>query len=293
MTKKESQLNKVENEVRELNISLKKLGDEKESKYKEKGHLEGRLNTLIARANELKTKKGKVDQKTGELKKLREEKNKSVQNLIKELQKAKKKFAPSKKQLERRKSVKKGIRDLEFVVQTEVLNFKKEKEYMSKIKLLKAELTALNKDLGQLSEIKNVRDLIKNAKEEADNYHEKIQSSAKESTGIFQELTIISKQIGDIKRERSKMRGVLKSMKTQINQLNANLSKNLSYLGTLPRATGKVVFSGAKAGSGILQRQTEAVREKFKKKKKLSKEDILLLQKEAFEKEKSKRFKKK
>ncbi len=284
--KKNGELDEVTSEVRKLNISLKELGDKKESKYKEKNELEETLNKLIIKANQLKEKKDNVDKRTKELKRLREEKNKSVQNLIGELNKVKKTLSGTKKKIERRNKVKKEINNLEFLVQTEVLNFSKEKEHMSKINKLKKDLKEINNSLGELHELRKIRGLITNAKQSADEYHGKIQGSAKESTDIFNQLTIISKEISNIKKERSNTRAALRSMKSQINQLNILLAKNLSRLGRLPMATGRVMFGGAKAGAEILQKQTEAVRDKFKKKKKLSKEDIFILQKEAIKKEK-------
>jgi len=290
---KETKLDEVKSEVYKLNLSLRNLGDEKESKYKEKSDLDVRLNDLIERANKLKFNKDKIDKKIIEIKKLREGKNTDVQELIRGLHQAKKKFGDKREEIERRNNIKKDLRGLEFLVQTEVLNFAKEKEYMSKINLLKKELNDLNKKLEQSTEIKDIRESIRKVKQTADEHHNEIQILAEESTKIFNELTKVSKDIGDIKKQHSKIRTALKATKNQISNLNSSLAKNLSYIGSLPRVTGRIVFGsgrvfmgGAKAGAGILQKQTEAVREKFKKRKKLSKDDILLLQKEALEKEK-------
>ena len=288
VTEKKPDLDEVKDEVQKLNLSLKELGDKKESTYKEKNELDVKLNNLIESANKLKVKKDEVDKKISELKKLREEKNRNVQNLINELQNAKKKLGGSKRQLEKRKQLKKEIRNLEFVVQTEVLNFGKEKEYMTRIRNLKKELDELNKGLEQLSDIKRLRNTITDIKKGADEHHANIQESARESSQIFDELTSISKEIGNIKTERSHIRTGLKATKVQMNQLNIALSESLSNLGALPRATGRAFMEGAKAGAEMLAKQTDAVKDKFKKKKRLSKDDILLLQKEAMAKDKKK-----
>lgn len=284
--KKEKQLKQVKSEVLSLNASLKELGDKKEAGYKEKTLLENKLNKLINSANELKKQKAVVDAKITELKKKREEKNKIVQDSIKELHKAKKSQKTSKKSIIRKKDIKKQIRDLEFAVQTEVLNFKKEKSYMDKIKLLKKELTEITQKLGETGEIKAIQDKIKASKEVADEFHKQVQEASKESSQIFTNLTKISREIADIKKKRSTMRASLKGLKSQINQVNTVLTKKLGNLGTLPKVTGRAMLDGAKASAGLIQKKTEAVKDKFKKKKKLSKDDILLLQREAMGKDK-------
>ena len=157
---------------------------------------------------------------------------------------------------------------------------------MDQIRLLKKELDNISKLLESTSEVKKIRDLIKTTKGIADEYHKQIQEASKEGSSVFKELTTISKEISDIKKKRSVLRNTLKSVKSQITQVNDVLGKKLGQLGSLPAATGKAMLDGAKFGAGILQKKTDAVKEKFKKKKKLSKDDILLLQKEAIQKEK-------
>lgn len=283
--KKTSEIEKVKSEVYDLNASLKELGDKKESQYLEKNKLEARLNKLISKASELKSKKSDIDRKIRDIKKLREDKNKAVQALIGELHKAKKKHGDGRKSQDKKLDIQKKIRDLEFVVQTEVLSFEKEKKYMNQIRLLKKELGNINKHIESTLEVKKIRDLIKTTKSIADEYHKQIQEASKDGSLIFKELTSISKEISSIKKKRSTLRNTLKSIKTQITQVNDILGKKLGQLGSLPLATGKAMLDGAKFGAGVLHKKTEAVKEKFKKKKKLSKDDILLLQKEAIQKE--------
>ena len=214
--KKSTELDQVKNEVYSLNASLKELGDKKESQYKEKSILEVGLNKLINSANALKTKKVIIDKQVGELKKKREEKNKIVQSLIKDLQQLKKKQSASKRDIVRSKDLKKQIKDLEFKVQTEVLNFAKEKSYMSNIKSLRKEFGDIAKRMEGSGDIRKLRELIKKTKESADEFHKKIQELSRESSSLFQDLTVTSKEIAKTKKLRSGMHSTLKSLKEQI-----------------------------------------------------------------------------
>jgi len=273
-------LEKLKNEVKELNLKLKQLGKEKEDRYSEKKNLEHTLNQLINEAKELKDKKNAIDTQIHDLKQNRDSENKIFKEILAQIHKLQEEKRAATEQLDfsRVRAIKKELRQLEFSLQTEVISFEKEKKHMEKIKKLRAHLTEYDKVMSEFKELENSKKLAKEKKNVADELHRTIQKLAKESSSIFNDLTEKSMEISKIKEKRGSLVKSLRALKSQINILNKSLSGILKSWSDL---TNKVFKGKEKRELADLQEKTDEIKKKLKEKKKLTTEDILVLQRES------------
>tara|TARA_Y100000034_G_C6903277_1_gene418419 strand:+ start:174 stop:998 length:825 start_codon:yes stop_codon:yes gene_type:complete len=263
----------LKKQAQELSGNLRDLGSKKEQKYKEKNRLDSTLNRLIKEATELRERKNEISKKITGLKKARNDKNKAVRDglrMLKTMKNVRKKKRP--KDSEKiRQNLTKEIENLNFRVETESLGIKKEREIMNKIKLNKSKLSELEELMQPSKEYVQVRDATKALKKESDHAHLDIQKLAKESSKIFDRLTELSKQISEIKRQRNLSKLILTGLKDQINTMNAKLGGVLRDMTKLPEAARKHALD-------MFKKEKLTVKEVIKSGKKLSKDDILKLQ---------------
>ncbi len=273
---------KLRKEIHLLNSSLNGLDIKKEAKYKEKNDLDERLGALIKAAKALKEQKQNLNDEIKKLKNQREIKNNSVKKLLVELQNLKK---DRRNQLKKENilsinDICKKIKNIEFIIQTQAISFKMEKRYMDEIKALKAKEKEVAEIERGFKEITNLKAKIDAERSEADNLHKKIQEMAAINSQLFEDLTNRSKEILRIKEQRIAIISLLRTFKLDINMLNKKLNAVLEHWSDITHVSvGELARKSAK----ILQEKTEEVKEKFKKKKKLTTEDILILQREAMQ----------
>jgi uncharacterized coiled-coil DUF342 family protein len=271
------QINELKKEIHLISSNLKELGGQKEDHYNKKNKLDKELNSLINTAKELKDEKKEIDKHIGELKQQRESANKEFGNAISESRKNRSELKKLRTNVIPSNRLRKDIKELEYKMQTEALSFDKEKKIMKQIKSLKSELA---KSLEVESQLKNTNNTdTKGIKQKADLIHEEIQKKANESSKIFNKLTKLSEEIENVKAKRNTVQLVLKGLKTQITQMNYKLSKILK---DWSGAADKFVIRPARRGfDKLIHKRTEEVKNKLKAKKKLTTDDILLLQREA------------
>lgn len=287
MEKKQDIENKVDSlkkEIHTVSTNLKDLSNQKENQYQEKSSLDNQLNKLISNAKDQKDKKKDIDKKIRDLKHERDNANNLFNKVLTDLKEAQKKKHEyrQKGNFNSPNKLRSQIKELEYKVQTEVLKFKKEKEIMDQIKRIKNELNKIAAEEDQFKDIEEYKKQSFELKKKADDIHKQIQDFANESSSIFDELTKLSKDISDIKAKRNTLQIVLKGLKIEINKLNQNLSVVLKSWSDISDHT--FVKHKARGGSEIIQKKTAEVKEKLKAKKKLTTDDILLLQREAMRK---------
>ena len=169
----------------------------------------------------------------------------------------------------------KDLDNLNFNLETGTLSQKKEKELMKKIKDLKSKLgktsTTTKRDYNK------VRRDTKKLKVASDKIHAQIQKEAKEISKIFDRLTEISNKISEIKKQRNLIKVILSGMKDQISVMNAKLGGVLSEMSKFPGAA-------AKSALDMFTPNRESKKIQIKSGEKLSKDDILKLQKKLMKK---------
>ena len=270
-TEVKPKIESLRKEIRELSSKLKELGTKKENHYKEKNDLDKKLNSLIKTAKELRTKKTEIDTEVKSLKAEREKSNTELKTMFSKLAEIKQKLGIGQKQGARESSedIRKQIEAIQFTIQTEALSFDREKNYMERIKKLKLKLKEIGDDEAKFTELTEFKKNLNKKKEEADAIHANIQKIANESSGLFNELTGYSKNIADVKKQKNSLQKQLRILKVQIDKLNQKL-------GTLLKD-----WSEVSSKSPILPDKTKDIMDKFKKKKRLTTEDILMLQRKA------------
>jgi uncharacterized coiled-coil DUF342 family protein len=268
----------LKREIQNISTNLKELGGQKEEQYEQKNTLDKQLNALINKAKELKDSKHEIDTQISKFKKEREDKNKQYNQFLSTIKQAKEDRRRQQRSVSSN-SLRKQIKDLEYNMQTEALNFNKEKKIMGEIKKIKTQLKEILIEEEKLKSNSVSFKEVKEIKLLADDAHKKVQELAGKSSKIFDELTILSKDIANIKAQRNTVQLVLKNLKSQIGHMNQKLSKILKDWSGI---ADKVFIRGTKRSiDKLLHKKTEEVKEKLKSKKKLTTDDILLLQREA------------
>ena len=265
----------LKKQAREISNSLRDLGSKKEQKYREKTKLDSALNKLIKEAIELKTQKRTYQKRISELKKERNIKNKEVYEGIKKLKDLRAKYAKEyRKPKIDIKRLQKDLEKLNFTLETGTLSQKKEKALMKQIKVLKLKIEQNSSTTKK--EYNFVRKQTKKLKIASDKVHVQIQNEAKDISKIFDRLTEISNLISEIKDQRNLVRIILSGMKDQINVMNARLGGVLSEMAK---------FSGAAARSALdMFSPGKDKKIQIKAGEKLSKDDILKLQRKLMKK---------
>jgi uncharacterized coiled-coil DUF342 family protein len=271
-------INILKTQAKELTGSLRELGSKKEQKYREKTKLGGVLNKLIKEAVDLNARKKEIEKELSSLKKQRNNKNKEVREGLKKLKhlKVQHKKNRNKSPKINKEKLLAEIQQLDYQVQTGAVSMTKEKNIMKKIKSLKKTIKDYQDSQKPSVEFEQVKERTKLVKKEADSFHDKIQTLAKESSQIFDRLTVLSKEITTIKRQRNVSKLVLNGLKDQINIMNAKLGGVLREMSKLPESASKSameIFNKNEAKMKV------DVKEALKTGKKLSKDDILKLQK--------------
>lgn len=276
-------INTLKNQAKELTGSLRDLGSKKEQKYKEKTKLDGVLNKLIKEAIDLKTRKREIEKELNSLKHKRNEKNRSGREGLKKLKQVIVQHQKNKKRLPKisKSKILAEIQQLEFQIQTSELSIGKEKGIMTKIKGLKKIIKEYETLNALPNEFTIIKKETKEIKKEADRIHDKIQELAKESSKIFERLTELSAEIGKIKRQKNVAKLVLNGLKDQINILNAKLGGVLRDMAKLPVSATKSALDLFSRGGN---KNKISIKEALKKGKKLSKDDILKIQKDLMKK---------
>ncbi len=271
-------INILKTQAKELTGSLRDLGNKKEQKYREKTKLGGVLNKLIKEAVDLNARKKEIEKELSTSKKERNNKNKEVREGLKKLKQLRLQHKKNKAKLPKipKEKFLAEIQQLEFQIETGAVSMKKEKDIMTKIKSLKKVIKEYQ-DLQKPSvEFKEIQKKTKEIKKEADATHNKIQTLAKESSQIFDRLTELSSEISKIKRQRNVAKLVLNGLKDQINIMNARLGGVLKDMSKLPETARKSAMEIFNKNEDTLKADVKAA---LKTGKKLSKDDILKLQK--------------
>ena len=269
----------LKREISSLSQQLKHVSEEKEDKYKEKDAIDKKLNSLVKSAKDLRDKKKAIDVKIKALKEKRGTLNSDISPMFAKLRDLRTKVMPV-EQKERHRPpaiIRKQIEELEMKIQTEAPSFEREKKFMAQLKLLKAELKAIKGEEAGFSELRSFRDSIKTKKSDADNIHEEIQKLAKDSTEIFRQLTEKSQVIEAVQNDRDAIKAVLTDYKAKIEEMNSKLEDILKQWS----AVSKQPLPELSELQATLKQKAAQAEEKLKSGGKLTKEDILAMQRQA------------
>lgn len=265
----------LRDEVSRLKNQLNELNVQKEQWFSTKERLKKDISELIQKIRIFKSTKDKTDIQARDLKKKRDDYNKQVQDLIKKF----KELNSKKQNILKAKQIKfdpatiiKKIEELDFKLETEAISFTKEKQMMVQIKAFKKQLNEVGETQSLFKELKALSEEITATKTKADEAHQELQKAGQ--TG-YDELMEMTKKINDLKKKqedafkkfiesKDKFSKINEELKTKLKQANElNLVKKIKTLETQEKK---------------LEDRAKEVEEKLKQKKKLTTEDLIILQ---------------
>jgi uncharacterized coiled-coil DUF342 family protein len=178
--------------------------------------------------------------------------------------------------------LKKEIKKLEFKIETEGVTFEKEKELMKVLSKMKKQYEStkgiedierkLSFKFRELRELREMMDMTKKI----------VQVSAKESQKHHVELIESSKEIDELKKKEDTFESEGSKYKSEIAAINDELNAKMNRMDELRKVLGennvKLREDVEKSNHEILKQKDNAVQEKIKTGKKLTTEDLLILQ---------------
>lgn len=278
------EMNSLKSEVKDLRVKLNALDRKKEDLFKEKRRIGSDIYSRIKHAQDNKHKR---DSLTGVVKntKLTKEEMESRVNIldgeITKLKEEKKKML-EKLGIDDPMKLKRSIKALEFKIETEGLAFEKEKELMKVLSKMKKQyessksINDLNRKLDD--KFREIRDL----RVQLDMTKKIVQVSAKESQKHHVELIESSKEIDELKKKESELEEKIGMIKSEMRGITEELDKRNAKIDELRKVLHEnniqLKEDVDKANQEILKHKDEEVKEKLRTGKKLTTEDLLILQ---------------
>ena len=279
------ELKQIKEELKGLRTSLNLANEEKEKAFSEKEEVKKQISKLIAQVREAKGERNKFTHDVKGAKKERNTLNKRIASKIKEI----KTLNDKKKELESKFNIKvnptnlkKQIEELELKVETEVLEFKKEKVIMKQINDLRKKFTKV-KDVSEIwEESAKLSKEIDSLKTKANSLHNIVRGHAKESQEKHETLLESSVEIRELREKEETAYKTFFEFKQKYTELNNKIKEKLARLKDLgdrkgaSRAKRKVEDEKKKAAS--IKEKIKAVEDKIKTGKKLTTEDFMVMQ---------------
>ncbi|GIU69473.1 MAG: hypothetical protein KatS3mg002_0709 [Candidatus Woesearchaeota archaeon] len=279
-----NEINSLKSEVKDLRTKLNGLDRKKEDLFREKRKIGSDIYSRIKNAKDNKIKR---DSLTGVIKntKLTKEEIDSriiiLEQEIKKLKEEKRKFL-EKAGVDDPIKLKKSIKALEFKIETEGLSFEKEKELMKVLQRMKKQYDSVHSvnDINKQLDIKykELRDLrhqleltkkiVQVSAKESQKHHIELIESNKEIDDLRSKESELEKQISSIKKEMHAIIEILDSKNAKIEEIKKILHEN----------NVKLKEDFEKQKQEMLKHKDEEVKEKLKSGKKLTTEDLLILQ---------------
>ena len=279
--------------------NVNELKEEFRTKKKELSVLRSKLNALDTQKEkifrELRSTRDKIKARAGkikDLKKARDKLTKQVREVKGERDKlnlAVKEKAGEKKKVDEKKSelmgkmriksdpskIKREIDQLEVRIETEAMPFSQEQKLRKSIKELKVKWKELEK-LGDVwKEIKESSSGLSEARKKAEETHKSVQSIAHESQEKHEDINKLYEELKELRvkeqplaEEYLKHKVEFEKLKKEVDEINLRVTE-----------LGKVLnIEEEKSFKSIVKEKTKEVKEKIRKGKKLSTEDILAFQ---------------
>jgi uncharacterized coiled-coil DUF342 family protein len=278
------ELNSLKSELRDFRVKINSLDQKKEELFREKRRVSSEIFAKIQNAHGYKEKRNSLTSIVKDSKHSREELEEILKKLdadIHSLKDEKRKIL-EKLGIDDPMKIKKQIKQLEFKIETSALSFDKERELMKVVSKLKKQFES-SKSVGEIEKKLDVKFReLREIREQLDMTRKIVQHSAKESQKQHVELIESSKNIDDLKDKEQHLEESIGKYKSEIHALNDEMSKKLGRLDEIKKklSENNIKFREdfEKTGSEILKQKDVEVQEKLKTGKKLTTEDLLVLQ---------------
>ncbi len=280
----QNNLESTKKEVNSLKENLSKTSEEKEQFYQQKENLRRELIDSILRLKDTKKEIDNSEKSQEEFRKKRDLFNKKFKDLIQEskrISKQKKEIIDKYDILDPNK-IRQAIKDLELKIETEGFSFDKEKKIMDQIKNFKRKLS----EAKIVEEILNKFDYLKKeidlSKKEGDLFHQKFLEQInikKQKYNDMQEFSIktneLRRKFEDEKKNYNIKREEYGKLKNELNKKLGELDKIYMLIQVHKNQLRRIKLEKEEK---ILQEKFNQVEEKIKSGKKLTTEDLIVLQ---------------
>ena len=279
------QLKQAKQEVELLKEELAKLNKTKETWYQKKASIS---REIVTRIKSLTGSKSSRNTLTGHVKELKVNRDKLNNQIKQEVEAIKKLETEYEKLLGTRDSKGSGqllkqVQALEYKLETEPTSFEKEQKLVKKIKELKKKSEGLEEVDRLNKEIHTKSQEIQRLKKEANESHKQMRMAAGESQEYHEKLVGNSKEIDEMRQKEKEAHDEFMKHEAEYLTKNEQLKEKLNeYRKIREQLEGHKVQldSEYKEQERKTLKEKEAeVKEKIKLRKKLTTEDILVMQK--------------
>ncbi|MFH1779626.1 MAG: hypothetical protein ABH803_00580 [Candidatus Micrarchaeota archaeon] len=241
------------------------------------------INEFKQSVNEAKTKReerNKINEQIKELKEKREAKNNELKPLIEILNLLRSEL--KERGFENPRYLKEEIDRFEWILQTEPLKPRQEKELSKQISELRAKYAEMSIAREKISKLDDAKKKFRELKKQSEALHSKIQELAKESHRLHEEAVKSSKKADFISKEINAGMEELKEKKQQADEIHSQIIETQTLEEKEENRTWKAQEE-RKEKAVIKQKRTLAeqakeILEKFKSGEKISTQEFLTLQ---------------
>ena len=280
-----SEFDNLKKEIKNRKQELNRLNSQKESWFKRKKEVSSQI---FSRINELRSSKSKVANIDKEVKVLKDEKNTfsgQIGKLISEVKELKQKYQDECNKHGITDSpgfMKKKIDKVEFALETSAIGFEQEKRLNKELKKMKkvyAQMSEVGKIWGIISKREKEISALKNKKFGT---LDKLKEDNTQKYGLNENFISNSQEIMDLKKVESGHHDKFIKLKEEFKEKNEGLKELLKkkdeLMDTLDDNNVVIKDIAKKAEEKIIKEKSAEVKEKIKKKEKLTTEDLLIFQ---------------
>ncbi len=279
-----NELNTLKTEIRELHSKLNSEDRKKEDLFREKKRIGSEIHSKIRNASEYKEKRNSLTSIVKNTKLSKEELEKKLTDLESEIAKLKedRKKVLEKSGVDDPVMLKRTIKKLEYRIETEAISFEKEKEIMKSLSKMRKQLEKASESHAIERQLDHKFRDLRDVKEQLEMHKKIVQHSAKESQKHHVELIESSKEIDDLRSKEEQFEENIQKIKSDINALGTELDAKLAQMDVVRKKLQdnnvQLKEDIEKSKQEILKQKDTAVQEKIKSGKKLTTEDLLILQ---------------
>ena len=279
------QLTALKEDIQTLRQALVPLRQAKEDCLRQREQFRLRLKDKILSIKALKSHQDTLSQAVSDHRKERDVYNRQVRQLIQQaraLQREKQQFLKQHKVKGNPLRLKEQIAHLEESIETEAYTYDRERKVMEKIKQMKKvyeESAGLATILDKLHEISAQIDA---AQAQADTFHAQVKDSLQGSQAEVESFISTSKEITALRKDHDEAHQRFLQARQAFEEKHTHLQEKLAQLRALQTQLDEEEALHQKTHeermAQILAERMRTVEEKFRQKKKLTTEDLIILQ---------------
>jgi len=279
-----AEMDSIRQELKDYKIKMNSLDTKKEELFRDKRKISSDIFSRIKEAKESKDKRNSLTDVVKNTKLSKEELEQKIAEIETSVHNSKeeKKKMLDKLGVDDPQKLKRLIKQLEFKIETDALTFEKEKELMKVLAKMKKQYAGskaahdldrkIDADYKELHILKDQMEMTKKI----------VQVSAKESQKHHVELIESSKEIDELKAKEAELEKHIQKYKEEMHKLNEDMTPKMNRMDDIRKIMHEnniqLKEDVFKSNQELLRQKDADVQEKIKTGKKLTTEDLLILQ---------------